>query len=190
MEKMKLQKFNAEDMEEQLDQFLDPVLSFRRSAAGPAQQMSALTMQEQQFGLHWVGVIASTNAEMAYQYAAHFSDAVLFLQHDLDAVENWTIEAMSAFDERGLQLCIKVLHNSREFSENYFKKQHGVVLDDIKKLLTAFVCGLNGRSLKIEPAEHTCTDTESIYLPDIISDYSSREDNFFYYKLLTVYQWC
>ena len=184
-----MQALNAEDMEEQLDQYLDPVLSFRRSAAGPAKQMAALSTQEQQFGLHWVEVIALTNAEMAYQYAAHFSEAVLFLQHDLDAVEHWTIAAMSAFDERGLQLCIKVLHNTKEFSENYFKKQHGIVLDDIKKLLSAFVCGLNGRTLKIEAAEQICTDTETIYLPEIISDYSSKEDNFFYYKLLTVYQW-
>ncbi|MCW8932961.1 MAG: VWA domain-containing protein [Gammaproteobacteria bacterium] len=184
-----VQPLDAETMEEQLDQFLDPVLSFRRSAAGPAKQMSALNAKEQQFGLHWVGVIASTNAEMAYQYAAHFSDAVIFLQHDLDAVENWTIEAMSAFDERGLQLCIKILHNTKEFSENYFKKQNGIVLEDIKKLLTTFVCGLNGRALKVEPGQYTCTDTETIYLPEIVSDFSSKEDNFFYYKLLTVYQW-
>ncbi len=189
MKKKIISALNAEDMEEQLDQFLDPVLSFRRSAAGPAKQMSVLSVKEQQFGLHWVKVIASTNAEMAFQYAAHFSDAVLFLQHDLDAVEYWTIEAMSAFDERGLQLCIKVLHNTKDFSERYFKKQHGIVLEDIKKLLTTFVCGLNGRSLKIEVAEYICTDTESIYLPEIISEYSTKGDNFFYYKLLTVYQW-
>jgi len=143
---MNVEAFNAEDMEEQLDQYLDPVLSFRRSATGPAKQISALTVKEQQFALHWVEVIALTNAEMAFQYAAHFSDAILFLQHDLKAVEQWTIEAMSAFDEKGLQLSIKILHNSKEFSENYFNKQHGIVLDDIKKLLTAFVCGLNGRS--------------------------------------------
>ncbi len=180
---------NAEDMEERLDQFLDPILSFRRSAVGPAKQMSMLTVEEQQFGLHWVEVIASTNAEMAYQYAAHFSDAILLLRHDLNAVENWTIEAMSAFDERGLQLCIKVLHNTKEFSENYFKKQHGIMLDDIKKLLTVFVCGLNGRSLKIEAAEQTCTDTETIYLPEVVSKYPTKEENFFYFKLLTVYQW-
>ena len=186
---MNVEAFNAEDMEEQLDQYLDPVLSFRRSATGPAKQISALTVKEQQFALHWVEVIALTNAEMAFQYAAHFSDAILFLQHDLKAVEQWTIEAMSAFDEKGLQLSIKILHNSKEFSENYFNKQHGIVLDDIKKLLTAFVCGLNGRSLKIESAEQTYTDTETLYLPEIISDYPSKEENFIYYKLLTVYLW-
>ncbi len=189
MDDISPQLLDAEAMEDRLDQFLDPVLSFRRSAAGPAKQMAALSSAEQQFALHWVAVIASTNAEMAYQYAANFSNAVSFLQHDLDALENWTIEAMCAFDERGLQLCIKVLHNTREFADNYFKKQHGIVLDDIKKLLTAFVCGLNGRALTIESAEQICTDTQSIYLPQMVSEFPSKEDNFFYYKLLTVYQW-
>lgn len=51
---------NAEQMEDRLDQFLDPVLSFRRSAAGPATQMASLNVQEQQFGLHWVEIITSS----------------------------------------------------------------------------------------------------------------------------------
>ncbi len=180
---------DAEQMEEQLDHYLDPVLSFRRSAAGPAGQMALLNSSDQQFALHWVAVIADTNAEFAYQYAAYFSAAISYLKHDHEALESWTIEAMSAYDERGLQLAFKVLKNSGEFAENYFKKQQGIVLEDMQKLLTAFVCGLNGRSLKIEAAELTCTDTESIFLPEMISAYASREDNFFYYKLLTVYQW-
>ena len=180
---------NAEEMEEKLDQFLDPVLSFRRSAVGPAKLMAALNAEEQKFGLHWVEIIAATNAEMAYQFAATFSDAVFALKHDLDAVKIWTVEAMSAFDERGLQLSIKVLHNTKEFSETYYKKQHGIALDDINKLLATFICGLSGRSLKIAAADHTYTDTQTIYLPELIGDYSSREENFLYYKLLTVFQW-
>lgn len=180
---------DAEQMEDRLDQFLDPVLSFRRSAAGPAKQMATLNSKEQQFGLHWVEVIAATNAEMAYQFAAHFAAAVVALQHNLDAVENWIVDAMSAFDERGLQLAIKVLHNTRDFAEIYFKKQQGITLDDIKKLLTTFVCGLNGRALKVEPGQRIYTDTETIYLPELIAHYPSREENFRYYKLLTVYLW-
>ncbi|MBE9525748.1 MAG: hypothetical protein IME94_02145 [Proteobacteria bacterium] len=42
---------NADQMEEKLDQFLDPVLSFRHSATGPAKQMASFNAQEQQYGL-------------------------------------------------------------------------------------------------------------------------------------------
>jgi len=180
---------NADELEECLDQFLDPVLSFRRSAAAPAEQMAALNVDEQQFALHWVAIIAATNAEFAYQYATYLSTALDCLKHDLEALRSWTIEAMSAYDQKGLQLAIKILQSSELFAQNFFKKQQGIVLDDIRKLLTAFVCGLNGRALKIAPGDYCYTDTESIFLPEIISNFSSKEDNFFYYKLLTVYQW-
>ncbi len=181
--------FNAEQVEEQLDKHLEPVLSFRRSAAEPARQIATLDIKAQNFALHWVEVIALTNAEMSYQFAANVTDAVLKLESDLGAVEQWIIEAMQAFDERGLQLAFTVLHNTDEFAQHYFKKQHGIELDDIKKLLTAFVCGLNGRALKIAQADKAHTDTETIFLPELMGEYASREDNFLFYKLLTVYLW-
>ncbi|MCK5697442.1 MAG: hypothetical protein KAI02_04715 [Gammaproteobacteria bacterium] len=180
---------NADAIEEQLDHFLDPVLSFRRSALGPAQQIATLSASEQYLCLHWIEIITSINAEFAYQYAAYFSTAVKELKHDQEALKSWTIDAMSAYDERGLQLAIKVLQQSQEYAEHYFNKQDGIVLEDIQKLLTAFVCGLNGRSLKIAAADTSYTDTDSIFLPSLISDYSTKKENFFYYKLLTVYQW-
>ena len=176
-------------MEEKLDPFLDPVLSFRRSAIGPAKQMASLNAQEQQFGLHWVEIIAATNAEMAYQFSANFAQAVLSLQHDLEAVQLWIVDAMTAFDEKGLQLSIKVLLNSKDFAQNHFSKQLGITLVEVKKLLSTFVCGLNGRVLNIESATQIYTDTETIFLPELIADYASKEENFLYYKLLTVFHW-
>ncbi|MCU7819567.1 MAG: hypothetical protein KZQ57_12040 [gamma proteobacterium symbiont of Lucinoma myriamae] len=41
---LNVHKFDAEQMEEQLDHYLDPVLSFRRSAAGPAGQIDVVTL--------------------------------------------------------------------------------------------------------------------------------------------------
>ena len=192
MSKIKLQsqlKLNTQEMEEQLDKYLDPVLSFRRSANLPASTMANLTIEQQQFGLHWVSVIAATNAEMAYQFAANYANAVTCLQQNLEAVESWIIESMSAFDKKGLQLSMTVLHNSQKFADNFFKKQQGVSLDEIKKVLTTYVCGLSGRPLKIALADSIYTDTETLFLPGLISDYGSKEKNYLYYKLLTVYLW-
>jgi nitric oxide reductase NorD protein len=184
-----LTQLNAQEMEDKLDHFLDPVLSFRRSAAAPAKKIAELSLSEQKFALHWVEIVSASNAEMAYQFSAHFSDAVSALKNDLDAVELWLVKAMSAYDERGVQFSNKVLAHSHEFAQNYFKKQQGIELDNVSKLLTTFVCGLNGRHLKIESAENSYTDTETIYLPAIIADYPSKDENFLYYKLLTVYLW-
>jgi nitric oxide reductase NorD protein len=181
--------YTAEEMEEKLDQFLDPVLSFRRTAAAPARKLSRFKRKQQDNVLHWVEVIAATNAEMAYQYADKFPEAMQYLHDDLDAVECWIIEAITAFDEKGLQLSIQVLHNAQFFAEKYWQKQYGIQLDGIKKLLGTFICGLSGRDLKIATHDFSYTDTESIFLPELISEFKDKETNFLYYKLLAVFNW-
>lgn len=182
-------KLNTEEIEEQLDKHLDPVLSFRRSATLPAEKMAGLTIEQQQFGLHWVSVIAASNAEMAYQFAANYSNAIKNLQQNLKAVESWIIESMSAFDKKGLQFSMTVLLGSQKFAEDFFKKQQGVTLDEIKKILATYVCGLSGRPLKIAIADSIYTDTETLFLPELMGDFDTKEENFLYYKLLTVYLW-
>lgn len=176
-------------MEEQLDQFLDPVLSFRRTAAVPARGLSGFSREQQDKALHWVEVIAATNAEMAYQYADQFPAAMQYLHNDLDAVECWMVEAITAFDEKGLQLSMQVLHNAQAFAEKYWQKQYGVQLDEIKRLLGAFICGLNGRDLKIETGNFSYTDTATIFLPELVSEFKDKQSNFLYYKLLAVFNW-
>ena len=60
----------AFELEAALDELLDAVLSSRRTATHLAQEIAALPRAEQDFVLHWVSVIARTNAEMAFQFAA------------------------------------------------------------------------------------------------------------------------
>ena len=62
--------FSAAELEERLDELLDAVLSARRTATHLAAAVSALSRGEQDFILHWTGVVARTNPEMAYQFVA------------------------------------------------------------------------------------------------------------------------
>ncbi|MFK5984602.1 MAG: nitric oxide reductase activation protein [Pseudomonadota bacterium] len=183
------QQLNFIQMEEQLEIYLDPVLSSRRSAANPAAKMAKLTAQQQQFAMHWVKVLTATNAEMAFQFVDKFDQAIVQLENDFDALESWIVDAISAYDRKGLQLSISVLHHPEDFAKNYFNKQRGIELDEINKLLSTFICGLNGRELKIKAAEFSYTDTETIFLPALISDYPSKQENFLYYKLISIFLW-
>ncbi|MFK5895128.1 MAG: hypothetical protein QM504_18090, partial [Pseudomonadota bacterium] len=99
---------SIEKMEEKLDLFLDPVLSFRRKALAPAKKLAQFDEQVQNFVLHWVEVAASTNAEMAFQFADLFDQAYTYLNADLENIQQWLIKAMSAYDEKGLMSAIKV----------------------------------------------------------------------------------
>jgi len=60
----------APALEDRLDDLLDAVLSSRRTATRLAEGIAPLPRDQQDFVLHWVAVIARTNPEMAYQFAA------------------------------------------------------------------------------------------------------------------------
>ena len=47
-------------IEERLNEMLDPVLSSRRTASEPAKQLAKCSRAQQDFALHWLGVIIST----------------------------------------------------------------------------------------------------------------------------------
>ena len=67
---------DAETMEERLEAFLDPVLSSRRTAAGPARSLARLDRRHQEFVLRWVEIISRSNSEVAYQFASLVPDVL------------------------------------------------------------------------------------------------------------------
>jgi len=90
----------ARELEARLDDALDPVLSSRRTAHPLALKLAPLKRELQDFALRWVAVIARTNGEMAYQFAALAPEALLKL--DPATVEAWIIHAMDTFDREGM----------------------------------------------------------------------------------------
>ena len=90
----------AQEIEEKLDEALDPVLSSRRTAAALARRLAEFERAPQDFVLHWVDIIAKTNAEMAYQFAARAPEA--FRLMSAPTIEAWIIHAMDVYDKQGL----------------------------------------------------------------------------------------
>ena len=104
----------ADVIEGRLDDILDPVLSSRRTATAVALGLARLERQAQDFILHWVNVIARTNPELAFQFAAAAPAALERL--DFDAAEAWIIQAMDAYDRDGLYRGSAILKNAHEFA--------------------------------------------------------------------------
>ena len=178
----------AREIEERLDDALDPVLSTRRTAQPLALKLAALLDREQQdFILHWVGVIARTSGEMAYQFAAAAPDALRRL--DCEEAEAWIIRAMDAFDREGLHRGSSVLKNIDAFMTATAQADQAIAFEDAHNVLSLFVCGLSGRRLRLEPGGEGYTDTEIIYLPTRISARQSRADNFLIYKAMATHLW-
>ena len=177
----------SNEIEERLDEFLDPVLSSRRTAAGPARLLAAFDRNIQEFVLRWAGIIASSNAEMAYQFASHVPRALALM--DEAGIEAWIIHFMDVYDKTGLYPAAQALQELDAYTQALDQKATGLPLEDVQGILETFVRGLNGRAMKIEAGQEIYTDTETLYLPGMLSRFAARADNFRLYKAMVAHQW-
>jgi nitric oxide reductase NorD protein len=176
---------SVEEIEERLDEHVDAVLSSRRTAAEPARRLAELGHGQQDFVLQWVAAMAQTNAEMAYQFAAHASKALRHM--DTEGVEAWAIQAMDAYDKKGLSAGIAQLNKIREFVTQRQERATGLAFDEVTRVLENYIHGLNGRMLNLDTGDDIYTDT--LFLPGLINRLATREANFRLYKAMAVYQW-
>jgi len=166
-------KLTAAQLEERLDEALDPVLSSRRTAQPLAAKLASLGRDLQDFALHWTAVIARTSGELAYRFAALAPDVLGRV--DPPAAEAWIIHAMDTFDREGLYRGSAELTNVDAFMQASRHSEQAVTFEDVSNVLRLLVCGLAGRPLKIELAAEAYTDTETLHLPARMSARASRE---------------
>jgi nitric oxide reductase NorD protein len=175
------------EIEERLDEFLDPVLSSRRTASEPARLLADFDRAMQEFVLRWTGIIASSNAEMAYQFASHVPRALGLM--DEAGIEAWIIYFMDVYDKTGLYPAAQALQELDAYTQALNQKATGLPLEEVQGILETFVRGLNGRAMKIEAGQDIYTDTETLYLPGMLSRFAARADNFRLYKAMVAHQW-
>ena len=173
------------DIEERLEDLLGAVLTSRRTASEPAQKLSWLTRHQQDFALHWAGVISKSNSEMAFQFVSHVSEA--FAHLDDAGVTQWIIQAMDIYDRDGLYLGSATLRDVENFAAKLAENRYSVEFNDVVGILSKFVIGLSGRNLSIEEDKSAWTDTETIYLPPAIRQFESDRKNFQLYKATVGY---
>lgn len=174
------------ELDQRLDYLLSPVLSSRRTATPLARALAALKRPQQDFVLHWIEVIARTNYEMAYQFAAAAPAALARL--DTAAAETWIIQAMDAYDREGLHRGGQVFKQIDAFLQREGASQ-AATFEEHAQVLEFYVCGLAGRRLKLDTGAEAQTDTETLYLPARIATLPSRAENFKIYKILATLLW-
>jgi nitric oxide reductase NorD protein len=184
---MAKERLSADEIKDRLDEPLDPVLSSRRTAAEAAQSLAPFTRTQQEFALHWAGIIAKTNAELAYQFVSQAAEAMTLMS--LEDTEEWVIHAMDAYDKQGLFAATAAMKAVHDFASQSEQKTRGISFEDVAGVLEIFVHGLSGRRLKLEPSEETWTDTATLYLPRRIARFSEREDNYQLYKTIVAHLW-
>jgi nitric oxide reductase NorD protein len=174
-------------LEDLLEEMLDPVLSSRRTAAPLAAGLAPLPAFQQHFVLHWAGAVASSSTELAYQLAALAPRALALL--DLEGMEGWLVRAMDVYDREGLYAASAVLKDLEGFSGALRESRSGVSFEEVAGFLGLFLRGLAGRRLEIQSAEFAFTDTATVFLPERVSCFGSREGNRALYKCMAALLW-
>ncbi len=163
------------------------MLSSRRTSEEPARGLIPLTLEEQEFCLHWTNVIRKSNAEMGFQFV---TQAPLALnQMGIEGTRQWLLHAMNIYDKEGLYPGSAAFQNIEDFAGEYRLSHITVTLEEIRGILETIVCGLSGRNLKIESAKTTYTDTNTIFLPATINHFDDPDLNYRLYKILAVHLW-
>ncbi len=177
---------SLEELEERLEAHVCAVLSSRRTAVRPARGLAELAASEQDRVLEWVGRIAGTSAELAFQFAEHAPETLGRLGPD--RVPGWALAALDAYDRAGLFPAAAVLRDP-EGATGTGGAAGGVALPEVAGVLQAFLRGLHGRPLRVAGAEEAHTDTETVYLPPIQFRLAERRDNFLLYKATAAHLW-
>ena len=163
-----------------MEELLGAVLTSRRTASEPALKLSLLDRSSQEFALHWAGVISKSNSEMAFQFASHVSQA--FKLMDSDGITQWIIEAMDIYDRQGLYPGSASFREAKKFADRLSQKRHSVSFGDVVGILNKYVKGVSGRELEIRADNEAWTDTETLFLPELVNQFDSERLNFQLYK--------
>lgn len=181
-----MQALSCEQIVSRLDHFLEVEFSYRDTEPA-ANQIALLDTAQQHYIINWVERIASTNIELAYQFANRVPD--MLQTTDQSTIEAWVLHSMDVYDRQGLHRAVEALLKSDEFLLRSHERAVGAVLDEALPILLPFVHGLAGRKLKIEEGETTYTDSETLFLPAVLAQLSSEKDNFRLYKAMVAFLW-
>lgn len=149
--------------------------------------LAPLDCDSQDFILGWVDRMASTNIQISYDFTRRVVDALDKL--DRRVIEAWAVHAMDTFDRVGLHQALEVLNKVDSFLDQSHSHAAGAFFDEVKPVLSTFLCGLSGRKLKLEQGEQVYTDSEKLFLPNVSASLETEADNFMLCKARVAFMW-
>ena len=179
--------FNLIRVQKDLEKISGQVLARIPQASEIIATIAELEREVQDFIYHWAGIISLSNEELAAHFVANVPAAFRYL--DAPAVEDWIIQAMDAFDHRGLGVAIEVFGSLQSYVTKYQQRQTVARFEAVAGLLRYLVRGLGGRALQVAIDQVAYTDTEKIYLPAALGDFDTPPANARLYQCLAVFLW-
>jgi nitric oxide reductase NorD protein len=155
-----------------------------------AVQIAALSAEDQEFVLGWVQRSAAVNVQLGHLFATQAPRRLTPATRR--PVEAWVLQALDQFDRHGLKAAVQTLRHPDRFVAPGREHAGAAVFADFSGVLQHFVAGLSGRPLRLDQTIDDAgayTDSETIYLPTVVSRFDSAADNFQLAKVWVTLLW-
>jgi nitric oxide reductase NorD protein len=180
---MSERKLFAHELEARLDQLL--LLSLRqRSAKEPAEQLEALPRETQERVLHWAGVATQSSNDLGWLIASQAAAHVASVGPQLDA---WVRVGLDAFDHGGLAAARAALEHF--LAHPLTHSPQALAFAAVEGSLSRFLQALDGRPLKLACGAKTWTDSETLWLPQMLDAATDAAGNRRLYKAMATILW-
>tara|TARA_R110002049_G_scaffold2743_4_gene21069 strand:+ start:3405 stop:5669 length:2265 start_codon:yes stop_codon:yes gene_type:complete len=175
------------ELQLRLELLVDQVLSTHNSVFEPAQTLVSSSLADQERFIKSVEDLSTTDVMLAFNFC-HFAPPGLKVIDEEDW-DTWVSHLLEIFNSQGMDDCIEAMKHVDDYVDTITAAPTSVSFDQISRIIESIITGLNGRALKLEQGDELFTDTEVIHLPENISTFKNREDNFALYKTIAVHQW-
>lgn len=101
----------------------------------------------------------------------------------------WVHSLLDRYESGGLREARLFMDDVEQHYACRLRGEGGVRLLDVRSRLQPYVNGLAGKEMPLVAADEAGTDSESIFLPNVIGVLQTHEHNFFLYKLIVSFQW-
>lgn len=177
---------DSDEIERQLSVCLEIEFSFLH-IEDITETLAGMPREQQEFILQWMRRVASTNIQLAFEFACRARQALSLMDGELIAA--WCLHAMDNYDTVGLHKAMGVIKDMQGFMELGHLRVFGATFEASSPVLQPFVQGLSGRRLKLVVDEQAWTDGETIYLPEIVARLEDEQQNFQLYKAMVTHLW-
>jgi len=178
--------FTAEEIRRLLDECLEVEFSFLHTE-GICAELAELPEEQQRFILQWTQRVATTNIQLAYQFALRAREALARMEPEM--ISDWCLQAMDSYDSSGLHPAMTVIRDLQGYLDFGHRRASAALLEEVIPVLQPFIQGLSGRKLVLEQDERAWTDGETIFLPEMVARFDSKALNFQLYKAMATHLW-
>lgn len=175
------------ELQLRMELLVEPVLSVQNSVFEPAKELASFAKVDQDRFLHSVDEICKTSVELAFNFCQSAPKSLQLV--DEEQWNEWIIFIIDIYKQNGLNKSVEAICNVEQYVQSLSHAPNSIALADVSRILESFVTGLSGRYLSVDVSGEYFTDTETIRLPEVSTQYSKKEDNFTFYKAMLVHQW-